>query len=339
MQLTATDLTMRFRRTFRISRGARDEQRNVLVTVEKDGVQGLGEASPSPYYFDQTADATFGAAVAMGGLLNGDPFDTEGLAERLAAHFPERPAARAAVDLAVHDWIGKKLGVPVARLFGLPTGLRKPTSFTLSIGDRASVREAAEEAAGAAILKVKLGGEDDIGALEAIREVSNAPLYVDANAGWFPEQAFRMCEELKEFGVVLIEQPLPPGQYDDLRKLRDITGIPIVADEDCRTSADIPALVGCVDGINIKLAKSGGLREALRMALIARALGLDVMLGTMVESSIGVAAAAQLLPLARWVDLDGPLLLNAEDDPCTGLVYEDGQIVMPEGPGLGVTLK
>jgi L-alanine-DL-glutamate epimerase-like enolase superfamily enzyme len=261
---------------------------------------------------------------------------TEAIHERLLDAFPTQPGARAAVDIAVHDWIGRRLGVPVASLLGLPTGLRMPTSFTISLGDRGSVAEAVEAADGWPLLKVKLGGEDDLGLMETIRDLTDALIRVDANAAWSVPEAIEKCRALAEMNVELVEQPIEPGRPDDLRRVREAVAVPIVADEDSRDSRDLAALVGCVDGVNIKLAKTGGLREGFRMALAARAMGLDVMLGTMAEGVLGTSAAAQLIPLARWADLDGPLLLRAEDDPFVGVRYEEGMILMPEGPGLGV---
>lgn len=338
MHLTGSPLTLRFKRAFAISRGSRDYARNVLAVVERDGIVGIGEGAPNAYYYGQTQDTALAAVAEMGSHLACDPFATEAVAEALARAFPTQPGARAAVDIALHDWIGRRLGVPVASLFGLQTGLRMPTSYTISLGGRDSVREAVEQAEGWPLLKLKLGGDDDLGLVETALSASSATVRVDANAAWTVDEAVEKGRALSDMGVELIEQPIPPGDPDGLKRVSEEVDAPIVADEDCRTSADVPRLAGCVDGVNVKLAKTGGLREALKTALVARAHGMHVMLGTMAESSIGTAAMAQLIPLARWADLDGPLLLRAEDDPAEGLRYENGEIVMPEGPGIGVTL-
>lgn len=335
-RLTASLLTMRFRRTFRISRGARDVQHNVLVRFEHEDVVGWGESAPSAYYFGQTAESAVAGVAAMEACIGEDLLDREGIDARLRAAFPEQPSARAAVDIALHDWAGRKLGVPVACLLGLASGTSRETCFTISLGDLAETREAALEAAHLPILKLKLGGEHDLALVETVRRVTQARLVVDANAAWTVEEAIAKCRALEPLGVEMVEQPIAPGNPEGLRRVRGESPLPIVADEDCRTAADIPALVGCVDGVNLKLAKSGGLWEAFRMALLARALGLDVMLGTMVESPVATSAIAQLLPLARWVDLDGPLLLRSEDFPASGLRYQDGRICTPTAPGLGL---
>ncbi len=338
-RLTASVLTMRFRRTFRIARGARDVQHNVVARFERDGIVGWGESAPSAYYFGQTAEAAAAHVPEMAPLLGDDPFDREAIAARLRAAFPEQPSARAAVDIALLDWAGQRLGVPIASLLGLEAATVRETCFTISLGKPEEAREAAREAADLPILKLKLGGADDLAMVEAVRSVTDARLTVDANAAWSVEEAISRCRALEPYGVELVEQPIAPGNPEGLRRVREAAAIPIVADEDCRTSEDIPGLVGCVDGVNLKLAKSGGLWEAFRMALLARALGLEVMLGTMVESPIATAAIAQLLPLARWVDLDGPLLLRPEDAPASGLRYERGRIATPPGPGLGLAVR
>jgi L-Ala-D/L-Glu epimerase len=335
-RLTAFPLTMRFRRTFRIARGARDVQHNILVRFEHEGVVGWGEGAPSPYYHGQTMGSALASVYGMEELIGRDPFDREEIARRLRAHFPEQLAAREAVDVALHDWAGRRLSIPVASLLGLPVGCSAETSLTISLGTPEEAREAALEAGDWPILKLKLGGEHDLEAVRAVREVSSARLYVDANAAWTVREAVKKCKALCEMGVELIEQPIPPGNIEGLRWIHDRCPRALVADEDAVTSEDLPRLVGAVDGVNIKLAKTGGLDEAFRMATLARELGLFVMLGTMAESPIATSAAAQLLPLARWVDLDGPVLLLEEDCPAEGLRYEDGRIVAPEGPGLGL---
>lgn len=339
LSLTSEPLTMAFVRTFAISRGSRSTAANVLVRLEGDGVVGWGEGAPNRYYYGQEQVSAVRAAQPMAACIGDDPFATEEVHDRLLAGFPDQPGARAAVDGALHDWLGKRLAVPVASLLGLPTGGRLTTSFTISLGGRGSVREAVEAAEEWPILKIKLGGEDDLGLMETVRALTDALLRVDANAAWTVSEAIEKCRVLGEMGVELVEQPVPPGRPEDLKRIREATQVPIVADESCESAADLPKLAGCVDGVNIKLAKTGGIREALRMALCARTLGLDVMLGCMVEGALGTAAAAQLLPLARWADLDGPLLLRVDDDPFEGLRYEEGAILMPDGPGLGVTRK
>lgn len=337
--LTAQLLSMRFRQTFRISRSARDVQHNALARFERDGLVGWGEAAPSAYYRGQTAESARAAIEAMARLVADDSVDREALAERLRRAFPDQPSARNAVEMALLDWAGKRAGLPLASLLGLPAGAEAETAFTISLGSPEEARASALHAAGAPILKLKLGGGDDLALVRAVREVSPARLWVDANAAWSLEEACVRCAALAELGVELIEQPIAPGSPESLRSVRRESPVPIVADEDCLTAEDVYALTDAVDGVNIKLAKTGGLHEALRTAMLARSLGLGVMLGTMVESSLGTAAMAHLLPLARWVDLDGPLLLRSEDDPWEGLCYAEGSIRAPRAPGVGVSLR
>lgn len=243
-------------------------------------------------------------------------------------------AGRSALDAALHDWIGRRLGVPVWKLLGLSR--RAPvTSYTLGIDTVEGTRDRARRAAGFRALKVKVGGPSDLERLAVVREESDAPLRVDANEGWSLEAAREIVPALVELGVELIEQPFPAADLESFRALRELDSLPpVIVDEGCQNLGDVAPVAGYADGINIKLAKSGGLREALRMVHAARALGLRVMIGCMVESQLGVAPAAQIASLAEWVDLDGHLLLA--DEPFRGLDFEDGRVLPADAPGLGV---
>jgi L-Ala-D/L-Glu epimerase / N-acetyl-D-glutamate racemase len=289
-------------------------------------VTGYGEAFPVYYRGETTASARdFLAATHVGD----DPFALEEILR------PGGDAAgRAALDAALHDWIGRRLGVPVWRLLGL-TRAAPVTSYTLGIDTLEGTRDRARRAAGFEALKVKVGGADDLARLEAIRAESDAVLRVDANEGWTLEQARELVPALVELGVELIEQPFPRDDLDSFRALRELSPLPpVIVDEGCQNLRDVAPAAGYADGINIKLAKSGGLREAVRMVHAARALGLRVMIGCMVESQLGVAPAAQIASLADWVDLDGHLLLA--DEPFRGLQFEDGRVLPSHGSGLGV---
>jgi L-alanine-DL-glutamate epimerase-like enolase superfamily enzyme len=311
---------------FGIARGSRTHQNVVQVELEHDGLVGRGEAAPVYYRGETTETASeFLASVQ----LPDDPFALED-----ALALPGDAAGRSALDAALHDWVGRRLGLPVWRLLGLAP--RAPvTSYTLGIDTVEGTRDRARRAAPFRALKVKVGGPSDLERLAAVREESNAALRVDANEGWTLEAARELVPPLVELGVELIEQPFPAADLESFRALRELPQLPpVIVDEGCQDLGDVAPVAGYADGINVKLAKSGGLREALRMVHAARALGLRVMIGCMVESQLGVAPAAQIASLADWVDLDGHLLLA--DEPFTGLGFEDGAVLPSEGPGLGV---
>jgi len=244
-------------------------------------------------------------------------------------------AARAAVDVAFHDLAGKKLGVPLHRMLGLSPKKTPLTSFTIGIDSLDVVRKKTREAAEYPVLKVKLGAGNDIEIVRTIREETDALIRVDANAGWTLDEALRIVPQLAELGVELVEQPLPAGDFHCLRSLRSQVDLPIFADESVITSTDVPRLAGCIDGVNIKLMKTGGIREAVRLIHTARAYGMMVMLGCMIETSVAISAAAQLSPLVDFADLDGNLLIS--NDPYTGVRVDQGRLVLPEAPGIGIT--
>jgi L-alanine-DL-glutamate epimerase-like enolase superfamily enzyme len=281
------------------------------------------------------------ALAAYGEVLEGesDPFALERIEADLELRLGGNPAARAAVSAALHDLMGKRAGLPVWRLWGLDPAAAPLSSFTLGLAPAEETREKARRSAHRPVLKIKVGGDDDEARLRAIRdEAPEATLYVDANTAWTAKEALARMPMLEEMDVAFVEQPLAAGDLEGLRLLRRRTRLPIIADESCETAADIPALVGAVDGINIKLAKAGSLREAVRMAHVARAHHLSVMLGCMVESTLGIAAALQLAPLVDYLDLDGALLLA--HDPFTGPgMNDDGTLRFNTEPGLGVARR
>jgi L-alanine-DL-glutamate epimerase-like enolase superfamily enzyme len=241
------------------------------------------------------------------------------------------------VSAALHDLAGKRLGKPLWKLWGLDPARAPISSFTIGLDTPERVRAKVREAAPYPILKIKVGTPDDAVVLAAVREVTDKPLRVDANAGWTVQEAVAHLPLLEEMGVELIEQPVAADDLEGLAAVHRVSRIPIVADESCRVAADIPRLAGVVDGINIKLAKCGSLLEALRMVAAARAHRLSVMVGCMIETSLGITAAAQLTPLVDLADLDGAALL--ERDPFAGATIAEGRIVLPTGPGLGVTAR
>jgi L-alanine-DL-glutamate epimerase-like enolase superfamily enzyme len=245
-------------------------------------------------------------------------------------------AARCAISAALHDLAAKRLGVPLWKLWGLDAAAAPRSSFTIGIApDAETLRARVRDAAAYPILKIKLGSSWDREVLRIVREEAPlATLRVDANAAWTAKQALGMLPALSDVGVDMLEQPLPPHDLEGLRFVRDRSPIPVVADESCLVATDIPKLVGVVDGINIKLAKCGSLREALRMIAVARAHGFRVMCGCMIESTLGIAAAAHFSPLLDDADLDGAALLS--DDPFTGPGIPGGQVTLSDAPGLGV---
>jgi len=239
------------------------------------------------------------------------------------------------VDIALHDWVGRKIGAPLYRLWGLNAAKAPVTSFTIGIDTDEIVRQKTREAAIYKIIKVKLGRDNDQAMIEAIRQETDKPITVDANQGWKTrDEALRMIEWLAARGVVFIEQPMPKEQIDDTAWLRERSPLPLIADESVQRLDDVLRARGVFDGINIKLMKCTGLREAHKMIVLARALGLKVMLGCMTETSCAISAAAQLSPLVDWADLDGAVLIG--NDCFDGATIVDGRITLPDRPGIGV---
>jgi L-alanine-DL-glutamate epimerase-like enolase superfamily enzyme len=330
-------VVLRTTHPFVIARGGSSEYRVVRVTVtDGDGATGWGEAAPSKHY-GETADTVVAALATYAAVLEGaDAWSLEALEHGLARALRGNPSARAAVSAALHDLAGKRLGVPLYRMWGLDPSASPRTSFTIGIApDEETLRARVREAASYPILKIKLGTAWDERIVRLVRELEPAKvLRVDANAAWTPKHALAMIPLLREQGVEFVEQPLPAHDVAGLRFVRERSVLPIIADESCLVSTDIPGLVGAVDGINIKLAKCGGLREALRMIATARAHGMLVMCGCMVESSLGITAAAHLAPLLDYADLDGAALVA--NDPYVGASVVGGVVRIPDQAGLGV---
>ncbi|MFH0981931.1 MAG: dipeptide epimerase [Planctomycetota bacterium] len=341
MKLTWQRVTLHSKHPFRIARGGASlegsETHRVIVRFECAGTVGLGEAAPSPYY-GQSCESVEATLAEAAPLLGDDPFRVILIVDRLLERFGDQTAAVAAIDMALHDWIGRKLGMPVWRWLGLDPTLTPPTSYTIGLTELQDLPARVAEATGFRSLKLKVGARDDEQTLRIVRE--HAPevgLRIDANGAWSPEEAPGRIAALSRFNLELVEQPIAAGRIEVLRALRRQSPVPIIADEDCVRVADLPRLVGAVDGVNVKLAKCGGIREALTLMRVARRLGLKVMLGCMIETSLGVSAAAQLASLADYVDLDAHLLLA--DDPYEGLVLAEGVVRPSDRPGLGITAR
>ncbi len=334
LRMEAEYLELRTRHPFVIARGGQSDYRTVWVRLrDHDGLEGWGEAAATRFY-GETPESVLSALNYYASVLPADPFDLEESERRWESALRGNPAARAALSTALHDLAGKRLGMPLHRLWGLDPARAPRSTFTIGLDTPEQMRAKVLEAAEYPILKVKLGTDRDREILRALREATDKEIRVDANGGWTLKQAIAMLPVLREFGVTVLEQPLAPHELDGLGQIARRADIPIIADESCRTAVDIPPLVGRVDGINIKLAKCGSLREAIRMVAVARAHGMLVMVGCMIESSIGITAAAHLAPLVDIVDLDGAALLA--NDPFVGAGIAGGQVTLPDGPGLGV---
>jgi L-alanine-DL-glutamate epimerase-like enolase superfamily enzyme len=329
MRLSFEPVTLTLRRPFNIAHGVSLTRRNVLVRLDA----GIGEAAAVAYH-GETAEG-IGAYLSQ---LDLGAFDDPRLIDDVLASLPPgSAAARAAVDIALHDLWGQVLEQPLYRLFGLNPRKIPPTSVTIAM-DAPDVM--AEAAAGAreSILKIKLGSGDDEARIRSVRAATRATLRADANGGWTLKQAERLLPVLADHDFELVEQPLPAGDREGLRALRRLSSRPqVFADESILSSADILAHRELVDGVVVKLAKCGGIRAALRQIAVAHGAGLRVMLGCMVETSVAVTAAAHIAALVEHIDLDGPLLIS--NDPLRGVSYEDGRLTLPDGPGLGLRPK
>ncbi len=337
MKLSHEVVSLRTKNPFIISRGGSSEYRVVRITVtDKDGATGWGEAAPSKFY-GETADTVVNMLPILEGAISAtESWSLEAAEQALARAVRFNGAARAGVSAALHDLAGKRLGVPVYRMWGLDPAASPLTSFTIAIApDEATLRQRVADAAQYPVLKIKLGTGWDERIVRVVRELApDKVLRVDANAAWTPKSTLAMVPILQELGVEFVEQPLPPGDIEGMRFVRERSALPIIADESCLVASDIPKLTGVVDGINIKLAKCGGLREALRMVATARAHDMMVMAGCMIESSLGITASCHFAPLLDCADFDGHALVS--NDPYTGATINDGVIRIPDKPGLGV---
>ncbi len=318
------------RHTFRLARGASDERHNLMIELEHEGLVGLGEAAPIERYGQDWRSAAEAVETMAEELESPHTFyDT---AQQTAVE--GQPAAEAALDMALRDLAGKRLEAPLYELLGIDPKATPPTSFTIGMDTPEVIAAKVEEASDYEILKIKMGSDDDRKILEAVRDVTDRPLRVDANEGWSLEGAVERLDWLQAMGVELVEQPLPEGELEAMRELRRLSPLPLFADESIHRATDIPRLAEGFDGINIKLMKCGGIGEALRMIATARAHGMQIMLGCMVESSLAITAAAHLSPLVDFADLDGNLLVT--NDPFVGATVASGRLVLPAEPGLGV---
>jgi L-alanine-DL-glutamate epimerase-like enolase superfamily enzyme len=309
----------------------------VLTEVEYDGIVGYGEASMPPYLGESHETAmAFLAKVDLSRFSN--PFDLETILTAIDAIAPGNPAAKASVDIALHDVVGKLMKQPWYNIWGYDPAKSPVTTFTIGIDTPEVVKAKTKEAAEFKILKIKLGRDTDKAMVEAIRSVSDQPLSGDANQGWTDrQQALDMMFWLKERGFQYVEQPLPKERVDDMAWITERSPLPIIGDEGVQRLTDVHKAQGVYSGINIKLMKSTGMREAQKMLLLARALGMKVMLGCMTETSCGISAASHLSPVVDWADLDGALLIS--NDVFDGTKVIDGKVTLTSRPGIGVVKR
>ena len=313
------------------------EYRDTLHTAyTRAGITGHGEGAPIVRYHEDAIGAQKAVEGIRDLLLSADPMQFSKLMAEVFQKVQGQWAAKSAIDIAIMDWVGKKLGVPLYTYFGLDPKDAPLTTFSIGIDTPEITKQKTLEAADFPVLKVKVGLATDEPTIEAIRAVTKKPLRVDANEGWRDkEEAVRKINWLEKMGVEFIEQPMPAEMFEETKWVRSKVHIPVIADEACQRAADIPKLKEAYDGVNVKLDKSGGVLEAYRMLNIAKALGMKTMLGCMVSSSVTVTAAAHLSPLVDFADLDGNLLIS--NDPFHGVKVEHGKLVLPEKPGLGLT--
>jgi len=336
LHIDAKPIDLHLTTPFRISRGIQDAASNVIVQVQYGEHVGYGEAAPDEYY-GENQETVLSCIATFAGNLGDDPFLIEDIMSNLEQLIRLHPAAKAAVDMALYDLIGKILHVPLYKLLGLNPAHTPLTSFTLGIDSPTNMAKKALLAKDYPILKVKVGTKNDIAMLDAIREVSEATIRVDANTAWTPKEAIKMINAFAPYNIEFVEQPIAPHDLDGLRLIRENVPIPIIVDESCVTIDDIPRLAGRVDGVNFKLMKNNGITNVLKMIHVARAHHLRVMIGCMIESSIAITAAAHLTPLVDYADLDGHLLID--NDPYEGVKVVNGKLVLPHTPGLGVQKK
>jgi L-alanine-DL-glutamate epimerase-like enolase superfamily enzyme len=332
MQLSYHTIDLKLKHPFRISRSVTEVKKNVIVNID----EGIGEAAPSAYY-GENAETVIECLEKVKDQIGDDLFQIESILSNLNEKITGNFSAKAGIDLALHDLIGKRFNIPLYKLLGLNGKAPIVTSYTIGIDTPEKMKEKTKEAKDFLIYKVKVGVENDIEMVKAVRETTDAKIRVDANAGWTADEAVEKINKLAEYEIEFVEQPIDPEDKEGLKKIKKNVNVPIIIDEHLMTAKDILQFVGLCDGINIKLAKCGGIREALRMIHVARAHNLLVMIGCMIESSVGITAAAHIGSLVDFLDLDGNLLLT--NDPYVGVKLQKGKLYLSDLPGLGVMPK
>jgi L-alanine-DL-glutamate epimerase-like enolase superfamily enzyme len=329
-------MRLNLRHTWTTTMSSSQYRDTLYVAYARDGITGHGEGAPIVRYHEDAESARKAVESVRALLLSANPMQFAKVMAEVFRRVPGEWAGKAAIDIALMDWVGQKLGIPLYTYFGLDPKDAPLTTFSIGIDTPEITKQKTREAADFPILKVKVGLATDEPTIEAVRSVTKKPLRVDANEGWKDkEEAVRKINWLEKMGVEFIEQPMPAEMIEETRWVHDRVHIPIIADEACERASDIPKLKGAYDGVNVKLDKSGGMLEAYRMIQVAKALGMKTMLGCMVSSSVAVTAAAHLSPLVDYADLDGNLLIS--NDPFRGVLVEKGKLVLPKGAGLGLT--
>lgn len=332
---TAEVARLNLRHTWTTTMSSSDWRETLFVRYRHDGIEGVGEGAPIVSYQESAASALQAVESVLPLLQASIPEHFQKISLQVSARLPGEWAAKSAIDIALMDWIGKKLGIPLYEFFGLDPEDAPITSFSIGIDKPDVVREKVREAERYAVLKIKVGLDTDEQMIAAVRSVTQKPLRVDANQGWGDrEVAVRKIDWLAKQGVEFVEQPMPAGRLEDMRWVRERSSLPLMADESCRHASDIPELAGIFDLLNIKLDKAGGMGAAYQMIQMARTLGFKTMLGCMVSSSCAISAAAHLSPLCDYADLDGNLLIA--NDPYRGVTVKDGRLLLPRDPGLGL---
>jgi L-Ala-D/L-Glu epimerase len=327
---------LNLRHTWTTTMSSSEYRDTLYAAYSRDGITGHGEGAPIVRYKEDAKSAQKAADSVRDLIVACDPMQFTKVMQQVFHRVDGEWAGKAAIDLALMDWVGQKLGIPLYTYFGLDPKDTPLTTFSIGIDTPEITRQKTREAAEYPILKVKVGLATDEPTIEAVRSVTKKPLRVDANEGWkSKEEAVRKINWLEKQGVEFIEQPLPADMIEETRWVRSRVHIPVIADEACRHASDIPKLRDAFDGVNVKLDKAGGMLEAYRMIEVAKAMGMKTMLGCMVSSSVSVTAAAHLSPLVDYADLDGNLLIA--NDPFHGVRVEKGKLILPNRPGLGLT--
>jgi L-alanine-DL-glutamate epimerase-like enolase superfamily enzyme len=327
---------LKLRHTWTTTMSSSEYRDTLSLRLTSKGITGVGEGAPIVRYKETAESARDAIESVRPWLVSGNPWQFEKLMADVFHRVEGQYAAKAAIDIALLDWVGKKLGVPLYRYFGLDAKDAPVTTFSIGIDTPETTREKAREAKNFPVLKIKVGLDTDEATIEAVRSVTKKPLRVDANEGWKnKEEAVRKINWLESQGVEFVEQPMPAAMLEETRWVRERVHLPIIADEACLSAAAVPQLVNSYDGVNVKLDKCGGVQATMRALEVAKSLGMKTMLGCMTSSSVSITAAAHLSPLVDYADLDGNLLIS--NDPYTGVRVHEGKLVLPEGPGLGLT--
>ncbi len=327
---------LKLRHTWTTTMSSSEYRDTLSLRLSAQGITGIGEGAPIVRYQESAESARDSVESLLPFLVSADPWHYQKIMASVFHRLQGQYAAKAAIDIALLDWAGKKLGVPLYRFFGLDAADAPITTFSIGIDTPESTRAKVREASAFPVLKIKVGLDTDEATIEAVRSVTKKPLRVDANEGWKDkEEAVRKINWLESQGVEFVEQPMPAAMLEETRWVRSRVHLPIIADEACLSAAAVPHLVNSYDGVNVKLDKCGGILEAKRTIDVAKSLGMKTMLGCMVSSSVSVTAAAHLSPLVDYADLDGNLLIS--NDPYIGTQVREGKLILPEAPGLGLT--